>query len=68
MDDDDPPCYVLIDADGRPTVWPAFAAVPGGWTVAHGPAPRTDCLDYAETHWTALRLAALLAASRPEPT
>jgi MbtH protein len=34
--------------------------VPAGWTVAHGPATRQECLDHIETHWTDMRPASLV--------
>ncbi|MFI5780466.1 MbtH family protein [Nocardia sp. NPDC051570] len=64
FDDDDPRCYVLINEEGRCALWPVFVAVPGGWTIAHGPARRRECLDYAESRWIEPRPAALLGAMR----
>jgi len=57
---------VLINDEGQHSLWPLFADVPAGWTVAHGPADRDACLDYVTSHWTDLRprsLAQRLGAS-----
>jgi MbtH protein len=50
---------VLINAEGQYSLWPPAAAVPEGWTQAHPPAPRADCLAYVEAHWTDMRPASL---------
>ncbi|MFB6721416.1 MbtH family protein [Kribbella sp. NPDC056345] len=46
---------VLVNEEGQYSLWPEFAETPAGWTVAHGPAGRQECLDHIETHWTDLR-------------
>jgi MbtH protein len=46
---------VLINDEGQYSLWPEFAEVPAGWTVAHGPAGRQSCLDHVEEHWTDMR-------------
>lgn len=46
---------VLVNAEGQHCLWPALADVPVGWTAAHGPAGRGECLDYVNAHWTDLR-------------
>ncbi|ONM47092.1 MbtH family protein [Nocardia donostiensis] len=56
--------YVLVNADGEHSLWPTFAAVPGGWTITHGPASRKICLDYVETHWVDMRPKSLIDATR----
>ena len=40
--------YVLVNDEGQHSLWPAFAEVPAGWHVAHGPAGRAECLDHVE--------------------
>jgi MbtH protein len=52
---------VLVNDEGQHSLWPAFADVPAGWTVAHGPTDRGACLEYVETHWTDLRPRSLAA-------
>ena len=53
---------VLVNEENQHSLWPQFAEVPAGWTVAHGPAGRQDCLDYVETNWTDMRPASLIRA------
>ncbi|NKY48653.1 MbtH family protein [Nocardia vermiculata] len=64
FDDDAAEFYVLTNAEGEHSLWPVFAAVPSGWTVAHGPRPRQVCLDYVETQWTDMRPISLIEAMR----
>lgn len=45
---------VLVNIEGQHSLWPAFAAVPAGWTVAYGPAGRDACLAHVRTHWSDL--------------
>ncbi|MFJ9691144.1 MbtH family protein [Kitasatospora sp. NPDC101183] len=44
----------LVNSQGQHSLWPAFAAVPAGWTVAHGPGARADALAWITAHWTDL--------------
>ncbi|MYW03128.1 MbtH family protein [Streptomyces sp. SID3343] len=44
----------LVNGVGQHSLWPGFAAVPAGWTIAHGPCPRADALDWISAHWTDL--------------
>jgi MbtH protein len=46
---------VLVNEEGQHSLWPDFAEVPAGWTVAHGPADRDACVEYVNAHWTELR-------------
>lgn len=46
---------VLVNSEGQHSLWPDFADVPGGWDVVHGPASRSECLDYVTEHWTDMR-------------
>ncbi|MFF2510440.1 MbtH family protein [Streptomyces sp. NPDC058086] len=52
---------VLVNHEGQHSLWPLFAAVPTGWSTAHGPASRQECLDYVTTNWTDLRPRSLAA-------
>ncbi|WP_406288907.1 MbtH family protein [Embleya sp. NBC_00896] len=45
---------VLVNELGQHSLWPGFAAVPAGWTVAHGPCARSVALDWITAHWTDL--------------
>ncbi|ACY95987.1 MULTISPECIES: MbtH family protein [Thermomonospora] len=53
---------VLVNAEGRHSLWPVFAAVPAGWSTAFGPDRREACLEYVRTHWTDLRPRSLIEA------
>ncbi|KMN31395.1 protein mbtH [Chromobacterium sp. LK1] len=46
---------VLRNQQGSHSLWPCAIAVPAGWSVAHGPAPRQDCTRYIETIWRDMR-------------
>lgn len=52
---------VLVNTEGQHSLWPEFADVPAGWSVAHGPAGRAECLEYVNTHWADLRPRGLVA-------
>ncbi len=52
---------VLVNDEGQHSLWPDFAEVPAGWTVAHGPAGRDDCVEYVNANWTDLRPRGLAA-------
>jgi uncharacterized protein YbdZ (MbtH family) len=43
---------VLVNDEDQHSLWSRALAVPDGWTVAHGPATRADCLAYVERSWT----------------
>lgn len=66
FDDDDAQFYVLINDDGEHSLWPVFAAVPGGWTIAYGAAARQACLRYVRTHWVDMRPKSLIEAMSNE--
>jgi MbtH protein len=46
---------VLVNAEDQHSLWPSFAEVPAGWTVAYGEDSREACLEYVEANWTDLR-------------
>ncbi|HZF89573.1 MbtH family protein [Streptomyces sp.] len=62
FEDNDADYLVLVNEEGQHSLWPAFADVPAGWTVAHGKDSRQACLDYIEAHWTDLRPRSLVRA------
>lgn len=55
FDDPDGAFLVLVNEEGQYSLWPAFAEVPAGWTVAVAETDRQSCLDYVEEHWTDMR-------------
>lgn len=67
FDDEDAQFYILVNEEAQHSLWPVFAAVPGGWTVAHGPAGRQECLEYVEAHWTDMRPKSLIEAMAVDP-
>ena len=46
---------VLVNDEGQYSLWPGFMDVPAGWSVAHGPVPRQECVDHIEATWTEMR-------------
>ncbi|MFE6520888.1 MbtH family protein [Streptomyces sp. NPDC057794] len=44
-----------MNGEGQYSIWPGSADVPAGWTVCHGTADRSSCLQYINTHWTDMR-------------
>ncbi|SEF37832.1 MbtH protein [Amycolatopsis pretoriensis] len=55
FEDPDGTYLVLVNAENQHSLWPQFADVPAGWTLAFGPAGRQDCLDHVEANWTDMR-------------
>ncbi|MGW6783472.1 MbtH family protein [Streptomyces sp. NPDC054987] len=55
FDDDEGRFLVLVNDEGQHSLWPSFADVPGGWTIALGENTRAACLDFVEANWTDLR-------------
>ncbi|MBH0246761.1 MbtH family protein, partial [Streptomyces cavourensis] len=43
---------VLTNDEGQHSLWPLFAAVPAGWSTAHGPCARQEALDWIGAHWS----------------
>lgn len=62
FEDKDANYFVLINDEGQYSLWPEFADVPAGWTIAHGKDGRQACLDYIETNWTDMRPRSLVEA------
>ncbi|EHN12106.1 small hypothetical protein [Patulibacter medicamentivorans] len=62
FDDADGTFSVLINAEGQHSLWPTFAAVPDGWTVALRGVPREQALAHVEAEWTDMRPRSLAAA------
>ncbi|MEU3290634.1 MbtH family protein [Streptomyces longwoodensis] len=55
FDNSDGTFLVLVNDEGQHSLWPSFAEVPAGWTVALGQSDRQTCLAYVEEHWTDMR-------------
>jgi MbtH protein len=54
FEDPDGRYLVLVNDEHQHSLWPAFAGVPAGWTIAFGEESRAACLDYVERTWTDL--------------
>jgi MbtH protein len=63
FDDPDGTFLVLVNGEGQHSLWPSFAEIPGGWTVAHGKDTREASLAYVEEKWTDLRPQSLIEAT-----
>jgi MbtH protein len=66
FDDPDGTFFVLVNDEGQHSLWPTFAEIPAGWTVAHGADNRQSCLDYVNEHWTDMRPKSLIRAMESE--
>ncbi|MGK4582314.1 MbtH family protein [Kitasatospora sp. HPMI-4] len=55
FDDENSDYLVLINDEQQYSLWPAFAAIPQGWTVALDRSARAQCAEYIRTHWSDLR-------------
>jgi MbtH protein len=62
FDDPEGQFRVLVNLEGQHSLWPAFAAVPAGWTIVFGPDAKDAALAYVERHWTDLRPKSLIEA------
>jgi MbtH protein len=60
FDDPEGVYTVLVNDEGQHSLWPDFAEVPGGWTVAYGPGTRQECLEHIEADWTDMRPKSLI--------
>ncbi|MEU3566936.1 MbtH family protein [Kitasatospora sp. NPDC036755] len=65
FEDPDGRFLVLVDDEGRHSLWPAALPAPAGWRTAHPEDDRQSCLDYVEQHWTDLRPRSLAGAIDP---
>lgn len=66
FDDAEGTFLVLVNDEGQYSLWPAFAEVPAGWSVVHGPDSRPACLDYVEATWVDMRPTSLVLAMEEE--
>lgn len=53
---------IVLNAEGRHSVWPALYPLPAGWQAVGQPASRADCLTRIETLWADPRPVALQKA------
>jgi MbtH protein len=62
FEDPDARYLVLVNDEGQHSLWPVFADVPAGWTVALAETDRQRALDYVTENWTDLRPKSLAEA------
>ncbi|MCX4587274.1 MbtH family protein [Streptomyces sp. NBC_01481] len=62
FEDKDGRYLVLVNDEGQHSLWPSFAEVPDGWSVAHPEDSREACLEYVEHNWTDMRPRSLVEA------
>ncbi|GAA2168992.1 MbtH family protein [Actinomadura napierensis] len=62
FEDADGTYVVLVNDEGQHSLWPSFAEVPAGWTVAKAEDTRQACLDHIERNWTDMRPKSLIEA------
>ncbi|WP_330301231.1 MbtH family protein [Streptomyces sp. NBC_00503] len=55
FENDDARYLVLVNEENQHSLWPAFAEVPAGWTVARGEDSRQASLDHINENWTDMR-------------
>lgn len=55
FEDQDAKYRVVVNHEGQHSLWPVSIEVPAGWTNVHGPAGRSQCLEYVEKNWTDMR-------------
>ncbi|WP_035800023.1 MbtH family protein [Kitasatospora mediocidica] len=63
FDDETGTFLVLANHENQHCIWPAFAEVPGGWTVVKPEGSREQALAHIETHWTDMRPQSLIDAA-----
>ncbi|MDH6703322.1 MULTISPECIES: MbtH family protein [unclassified Kitasatospora] len=55
FDREDGTFLVLVNEEGQHSLWPSFAAVPEGWTVALEATDRAAAVAHIESNWTDMR-------------
>ncbi|MFJ9695835.1 MbtH family protein [Kitasatospora sp. NPDC101183] len=50
---------VLVNAEDQHSLWPAFADLPDGWTVALEETDRASAVEHIAQNWTDMRPAGL---------
>ena len=55
FDDTDGSFSVLVNDEEQYSLWPAFAAVPEGWSIALDQTSRDECMQFIKLTWKDLR-------------
>ncbi|RII13418.1 MbtH-like protein [Streptomyces sp. YIM 130001] len=53
---------VLVNHEGQYSLWPSFAEVPAGWSIALPATDRESALGHISENWTDMRPKSLVAA------
>jgi MbtH protein len=62
FDDPEGRFLVLVNDEGQYSLWPSFAEVPDGWTVALAETDRQSAVDFVDREWTDMRPKSLIEA------
>lgn len=62
FDDPEGTFLVLVNDEGQYSLWPSFAEVPAGWSVALAATDRQSAVEYVNTRWTDMRPKSLVEA------
>ncbi|MEO5875092.1 MAG: MbtH family protein [Streptosporangiaceae bacterium] len=55
FENDEATYVVLVNEEAQYSLWPTFAEVPAGWTVAKAEDSRAACLEFVNETWTDMR-------------
>ncbi|MFI5758583.1 MbtH family protein [Streptomyces sp. NPDC051569] len=55
FEDADAQYLVLVNDEAQYSLWPVFAEVPAGWTIAREAGGRDESLAFVEENWTDMR-------------
>ena len=55
---------VVINEEGRYSIWPTFKTIPWGWRADDKRGNKQECLDYIKTVWTDMRPLSLRTAEQ----
>lgn len=60
FEDPDGKYFVLVNDEGQHSLWPSFAEVPAGWTIALTETDRQSALNYVNENWIDMRPKSLI--------
>lgn len=60
----DPDWLVVLNEEGRYSVWPEEQPIPSGWRKTGPVGPKTHCLAWINDHWTDPRPAGVAREER----
>jgi MbtH protein len=55
FDRDDVTFTVVVNHEEQYSIWPAFKAIPAGWTAVGKAGSKKECLEHIEQVWTDMR-------------